>query len=248
LHQAIRPEALLPDSQRRLESLFSKRIGDSEPDIYELEQLFLQFYGKFKCAFLVIDGLDEISDAEQRNFKSFLKTVQKMDSARIIAMTHVAMDMAKVLTPCMALQIKPEDLTDDITTFIQSQIDKHAPTVLYDCSPSILDIIKQKVVCDADGMSVVQLRALTYTREFTLIFLQGSCGLIYNSKLSWMPAKKMEPQTESLISLRNFHEVSQSSIVYYWKDLPSERTIEPKEQRSYSNGLSIAGGRLVSAN
>jgi hypothetical protein len=164
LHQAIRPEVLLPNSQRRLESLFSKRIGDSEPDKNELEQLFLQFFGKFKCAFLVIDGLDEINEAEQRNVKSLLKTVQKMDSARILAMTHVAMDMSNVLTPCMALQIKPEDLTDDITTFVQSQIDKHGPTEFYDCSPSVLDIIKQKVVSDADGMSVVQLRALAYTR------------------------------------------------------------------------------------
>ncbi|KAF2785963.1 hypothetical protein K505DRAFT_344213, partial [Melanomma pulvis-pyrius CBS 109.77] len=152
LHQAIRLETLLPDSQRRLQSLFMDQISPLEPATDELEQLFLHFYGNFKSGFLLIDGLDEADEAEQRNVKSFLKEVQKMDSARILAITHAAMDMSKVFTRGLALQIRPEDLKDDIEVFVQSQIDKYAPGELSDCSPAVLDLIKQKLVSDAEGM------------------------------------------------------------------------------------------------
>lgn len=157
LHQAIKMESLLPDSQRILESLFKDQIYQSEPTTSELEQIFFHFYGKFKSAFLLIDGLDEANDVEQRNVKSFLKTVQKMDGARIFTTTHAAMDMSKVFTRGLALQIKPKDLEDDIETFIQSQIDKYSQGELCDCSPSMLDIIKRKLVSDAQGMLVASL-------------------------------------------------------------------------------------------
>lgn len=152
LHQTIRLEALLPDSQRRLESLFEGQIDQSEPATSELEQLFLHFYGKFNRAFLLIDGLDEADEVEQRNVKSFLKEVQKMNGAQILAITHAAMDMSKVFTHGSALHIRPEDLEDDIEAFVQSQIDKYSQEELSDCEPYVLDLIKQKLISDAEGM------------------------------------------------------------------------------------------------
>lgn len=162
LHQAIRLEFLLPDSLRSLESLFKDQIDQSEPTTSELEQIFFHFYGKFKSAFLLIDGLDEANDIEQRNVKSFLKTLQKMDGARVLAITHAAMDMSKVFTCGLTFQIKPNDLENDIATFIQSQIVKYSQGELYDCSPSVLDIIKRKLVSDAQGMSVASLWPSSY--------------------------------------------------------------------------------------
>lgn len=152
LHQVIKLEHLLPEFQRQLESLFEDRIGDSEPLVSELEQLFVQFYGKFKRAFLVIDGLDEMGEVEQRNVKSFLRTVQKTDGSRVLAMTHAAMDMSKVLHGCQTLHIKPKYVEGDIATFIQAQIDRFSQSGLCDCSPAALDLIKRKLVCDAEGM------------------------------------------------------------------------------------------------
>ncbi|KAH8712110.1 hypothetical protein GQ44DRAFT_661085 [Phaeosphaeriaceae sp. PMI808] len=143
LHQIIRLESLLPDLQRRLESLFMDRIDQSEPTTSELEHLFLQSYGKFKSCFLLIDGLDEADEIEQRNVKSFLKEVQKMDRARILATTHAAMDMSKVFTGGLALHIRPEDLKDDIEAFVESQIGKYSQEELSDCSPYALDLIRQ---------------------------------------------------------------------------------------------------------
>ncbi|KAH0551473.1 hypothetical protein GP486_007313, partial [Trichoglossum hirsutum] len=165
LHQAIglRLDSLLPDSQRRLESLFVDQIDQAEPDIRELEKLFVDFYGKFKNAFILIDGLDEADKSDQRNVKSFLKEVQKLDGARIFAATHAEMNMSKVFSHSLILQINPGDLKGDVKIFVQQQIDEHSQEELSVCSPSLLDKIKQALVSGAGGMFLwvdLQLKAI----------------------------------------------------------------------------------------
>ena len=153
LHQAVKLEALLPDLQRRLESLFFvDQIGQTEPDMSELRKLFLHFYGKSKNAFLLIDGLDEADESDQRNIKSFLKEVQTVNSSRILATTHPDVDMSKVLSRYQTLQIKSEDLKSDIEIFIQRQIDEHSQDVLSVCSPSLLNKVKQAMLSNAEEM------------------------------------------------------------------------------------------------
>ncbi|KAF2624033.1 hypothetical protein BU25DRAFT_493930 [Macroventuria anomochaeta] len=152
LHQVITVDNLLPESQRSLESLFEERIGNPGPAIDELERLVCHFIAKYESAFLLIDGLDEVSETERRNVKSVLKTIQKKESVRILAMTHAAMDMTKVLTRCSRLQIKPDDLRHDITTYVQLQIDTYLQSDLLGCSSSALDLVKRKLVSDAEGM------------------------------------------------------------------------------------------------
>jgi hypothetical protein len=151
LHQAVKLETLLPDLQRRLESLF---VDQTEPDMSELRELFLHFYRKSKNAFLLIDGLDEADESDQRNIKSFLKEVQTVNSSRILATTHPDVDMSKVLSRYHAIQIKPEDLKGDIEIFIQGQIDEHSQDVLSVCSPSLLDKVKQAMLSNAEEMLV----------------------------------------------------------------------------------------------
>jgi hypothetical protein len=152
LHQVITVDNLLPDSQRSLESLFEGRISDSGPATDKLEQLFCHFLNKYKRAYLLIDGLDEASEVEQRNVKSFLKTIQGIDSVHIFAMSHVDMGMTRILTRCSRLQIMSDDLEHDIAVFVQSQIDIYSQDHLAGCSSSALDLIKQKLVSDAEGM------------------------------------------------------------------------------------------------
>jgi hypothetical protein len=154
LHQAVKLETLLPDLQRRLESLFVDHIGQAEPDMSELRELFLHFYRKSKNAFLLIDGLDEADESDQRNIKFFLKEVQTVDGSRILTTTHPDVDMSKVLSHYQALQIKPEDLKGDIEIFIQGQIDEHSQDVLSVCSPSLLDKVKQVMLSNAEEMLV----------------------------------------------------------------------------------------------
>ncbi|CAN9448759.1 unnamed protein product [Alternaria alternata] len=152
LHQAITVDNLLPDFQRRLESLFEDQIGESGPATDDLGQLFRHFLRNFKYAFFLIDGLDEVSKTEQRNVKALLTTIRTIDNARIFAMTHADMDMTKVLIRCLRLQIKADDLEHDIAAFIQSEIDTYSQNDLLGCSSSALDLIKQKLVSDAEGM------------------------------------------------------------------------------------------------
>jgi hypothetical protein len=155
LHQAVRLDALLPNSQRRLESLFMDRIDRAEPDMSELTELFLSFYGEFKNAFLLIDGLDEADKNHQRNVKAFLKATQKLESTRILALNHPDLDMSRVLSPGQTLQINPDDVKDDIEIFIQSQIDEHVEEELSICSPSQLDVVKNALLSGAQEMLVL---------------------------------------------------------------------------------------------
>jgi hypothetical protein len=152
LHQAIRLKSLLPDSQRLLESLFIDQIDHADLYIGELIKLFMHFFGKFKNAFLLIDGLDEADKSDQRNVKNFLKEVQKVDSAQILAIAHPDVDMSKVLSSSQTLQIKPDDLKGDIGIFVQRQADKHSQEELSICSPSLLDTVRQALLSGAEGM------------------------------------------------------------------------------------------------
>lgn len=152
LHQAIVADKLQPNFQRKLESLFEDRIGSLGPSPDELKRLVYHFIEEYKHAFLIIDGLDEVTVAEQRYIKSWLKEIQRIDSLHICAMTHAAMDMTKVLTRCLPLQIKSDDVEHDIATFVQSQIDLYTESELSDCSPRALELIMHKLVSDADGM------------------------------------------------------------------------------------------------
>ncbi|OCK72951.1 hypothetical protein K432DRAFT_430820, partial [Lepidopterella palustris CBS 459.81] len=149
LHQAVRLELIVPESQRRLESLF---VNQAEPDISELIDIFLHFYGKFKNAFLLIDGLDEADKSDQRNVKSFLKGVQKLNGARILALSHPDIDMSTIFSHSRTLPIGPEDLKGDIEIFVQRQIDEHLQEELSVCPPSLIDNIKQLLLSNAEEM------------------------------------------------------------------------------------------------
>ena len=154
LHQVIRLETLLPDSQRRLELLFVDRIEKAEPDSKELIELFLDSFGCFKNAILLIDGLDEAEKCDLRNVIAFLKSVQKLSNARILATNHPDLDMSRVLNPSQTLQINPEDVKADIEVFVQNKIDKHVQDELSTCSSSLLDTIQEALLSGAEEMLV----------------------------------------------------------------------------------------------
>lgn len=152
LHQVIRPEILLPDLQRRLESIFTAQIDQAEPDTSELIELFVLFYRKFKNAFVLIDGLDQADKDVQRNVKFFLKKVQKLDYARILVASHADVDMLKVLGRSPTLQIKAEDLTGDIEIFVQGKVDDHKQEELSEWSPSLINKVKLTLISGAEEM------------------------------------------------------------------------------------------------
>ncbi|KAF2204889.1 hypothetical protein GQ43DRAFT_477831 [Delitschia confertaspora ATCC 74209] len=151
LHQVIRLDSLLPNFQRRLESLFIGPIDAAEPYSRDLTDIFIELYRKFKNAFLIIDGLDEMDKNEQRNVIHFLKEVQIVNNARILVFTHPNVDMSKVLGTSSTLQITPHDVQQDIDTFIQRQMKENSKELSV-CSPSELGIIKQVLLSGAEAM------------------------------------------------------------------------------------------------
>jgi hypothetical protein len=128
------------------------QIDSAEPDIESLMELFIQFYGNFKNAFLLIDGLDEANKSDQRNVKAFLKRVQDMDSARILVLSHQDIDMSNVFLRTCTLQITPEALKGDIELFVHGRIEEHLHKELAVCPTSMIDIIKGGLISNADEM------------------------------------------------------------------------------------------------
>jgi hypothetical protein len=151
LHQAVslkRPSTTFCHS---LEPLFANGPS-SEPAIEDLTRLFRGLFGKDKKLVLLLDGLDEANENEQRIVKSFLKMIQGLNDSRIIATSHVDMDLSKVFVNPFIFQIQPENVKPDIEMYIQSQIDIHAQDELSSCSKPVLEVIKRTMVSDAEGM------------------------------------------------------------------------------------------------
>jgi hypothetical protein len=154
LHQIIKTETLLPHTQRRLEALFVSQIDQREPDITELEILFIELCGKLKKVLLLIDGLDEVDHNDRKLVQSFLRKAQGIPCARIFVTTHPEVDMSTVFSSCRMLKIRPQDLETDIKTFVESQIKRRQHEELSICSPALLNSIKQALISGAQGMYV----------------------------------------------------------------------------------------------
>ena len=154
LHQVVRRELLSPDSQKLLESQFSDQLDRTEPDINGLIELFVHFCKKYKNVFLIIDGLDEADESQQKSIRSFFKNMEKAEGVRMLVLTNPDMDIPKIMYPVQTLQIKLEDVKDDIKTFIQSQIEEHSQEELSICPSSLLTEIKEGLLSGAEEMSV----------------------------------------------------------------------------------------------
>lgn len=151
LHQIITPELVTPDIQLRLESLFPSN-ADSEPDIRLLQAMFLEFCENFRSIYLLVDGLDEADEVCQSQAKILFEEIQKIQSVRILATTHAALDMSKILSNVVALHVQPDDLKHDIEIFVTSKIEMYSQAELAGCPSAVLDLIKLKLLSDSEGM------------------------------------------------------------------------------------------------
>jgi len=152
LHQAITPESLRPDIQRRLELLFPTQAAPADLSFEMLEDVFTEAIKEFKIVYLLIDGLDEVEASDRRVLKSFFRKVQSHKGAQICLAAHAAMDVSIILRNSRTIYIEPRDLESDIEVFVRKQIDKHSGEELFICSPALLDKIKDALVSRAGGM------------------------------------------------------------------------------------------------
>jgi hypothetical protein len=154
LHQVLTVENLLPAAQLCLRSLFSGEAGQREADAADLESLFLDLCAALKRVFILIDGLDEVDPNDRRVVRDFLKKLQGVASVKVFITTHPEVDMSAVFSKCRMLKIEPQDVESDITTFVESQIEKRSHDELSGCSPALLELIKQALISGAQGMYV----------------------------------------------------------------------------------------------
>jgi hypothetical protein len=152
LHQAVTPESLRPNTQRKLESLFLAQAPAVKPSFEALEELFIEAIKEFKIIYLLIDGLDEVETSDQRVLKRFFKKVQSYKGVQVCLAAHAAMDVSTVLRNSQIIDIKPGDIESDIEVFVQKQIDEHSEEELSICSPALLDKIKDALLSRTGGM------------------------------------------------------------------------------------------------
>lgn len=152
LYQALTPESLRPDTQRRIESLLLFTSALATPTFEVLEELFLDAVKKFKITYLLIDGLNELGTTDLRILKFFFKKVQSCDGVQICLAAKAAMDVSTVLGNSQTIYIMPHDLESDIEVFVQKRIDEYSEHELNICSPTLLGLIKQALISQAEGM------------------------------------------------------------------------------------------------
>ena len=151
LHQAVTPESLRPNTQRKLESLFLVPAALAMPSVEVLEELFIEAIMEFKITYLLIYGLDEVGTSDLRILKCFFKKLQS-HRVQICLAAHAAMDVSTVLRKSQSIYIQPHDLESDIEVFVQKQVDERSERELSICSPVLLDKIKHALISGAGGM------------------------------------------------------------------------------------------------
>lgn len=123
-------------------------------NVLELETLFAELCGTLKRVFLLIDGLDEVDLTDRKLILTFLKKVQDIASVKVFVTAHPEVDVSAVFNECRTLKIEPQDIQPDITIFVESQIERRSHEELSECSPALLESIKQALISDAQGMYV----------------------------------------------------------------------------------------------
>jgi hypothetical protein len=153
LHQVLTVENL-PAVQYHLESLFSGDIEQREVDLVEVASLFSYLCSTYKSVFLLLDGLDEVEANDGRVIRNFLKKFQGIASIRVFITTHPEVDISTVFMKCRTFKIEAQDIEPDIAAFVESQIEQHSHMELSECSLNLLELIKQTLISDAQGMYV----------------------------------------------------------------------------------------------
>ena len=151
LHQVLTVE-ILPAVQVRLESLFSGEMDQWEVD--EVASLFSDLCSAYKRVFLLLDGLDEVDPSDGRVIRNFLKKFQGIASVKVFITTHPEVDMSTVFRKCRTFKIEAQDVEPDIAAFVESQIEQHSHMELSGCSLPLLELVKQALISDAQGMYV----------------------------------------------------------------------------------------------
>ena len=172
LHQILRTESLNPALQRRLEAVFVGPNGSREPEIDELEALIIRLCDTLQTVIVLVDGIDEAEQDDQRLVLHFLKNaIQKSQAViKLFISSRPEVNVPIFFSDngqLMHINIQAQDTQIEIDKVIKFRVEKVAKEgSLAVCEPSTIDKIMKALKMKANGRYNIQFVDLSkYSKE-----------------------------------------------------------------------------------
>lgn len=155
LYQVLRIESLNPTLQQRLKAIFIGSYGSREPEIDELETLVLELSNTVQKVIIIVDGINEVEQNDQKLVLRFLKAIQQSQAAIklfVASRPEVEIPIASSNGQLTHISIRAHDNQLDIDDFIESRVEKEAKHgSLIVCEPAVIDKVKNVLKKRANG-------------------------------------------------------------------------------------------------
>ena len=139
-----------PRLDHNLERMYNMEslVQDRGPGANEVERILPAVFSGFRQAFMVIDGLDELSEPER--FLRFLPLLlrETTSTLRIIVFSRDYLPMQNAFKDYRQLRVDRGANAEDIKMFISSKLSADDP----DWDPDLLDVVKAVLLDKAEGM------------------------------------------------------------------------------------------------
>ncbi len=139
-----------PRLDHNLERMYNMEslVQDRGPGANEVEKILPAVFSGFRRAFMVIDGLDELSEPER--FLRFLPLLlrETTSTLRVIVFSREISPMQNAFKDYPKLRVDGVNNAEDIKMFISSKLSADDP----DWDPDLLDVVKAVLLDKAEGM------------------------------------------------------------------------------------------------
>ena len=139
-----------PRLDQNLERMYNMEslVQDRGPGANEVEKILPAVFSGFRRAFMVIDGLDELSEPER--FLRFLPLLlrETTSTLMVIVFSRDISPMQTAFKDYPQLRVNGVNNAEDIKMFISSKLSADDP----DWDPNLLDVVKAVLLDKAEGM------------------------------------------------------------------------------------------------
>lgn len=179
--QLLRQAHFPDDVMASIETLYTKHQRKSTTaDFQEVKTLFLQLALYFESVFLIIDGLDEMTD--RWDILDLLESLSSTDAVfKVLVASRGEMDLNNAFSYFCRVTISAQDTADDLRRYVSHQVRRLR------FRGSEADMIVEELTKRADGMYVHHLVFLLFhillecnhlltAASLTLIGFSGLCA------------------------------------------------------------------------
>lgn len=172
LHQILRTESLNPALQRRLEATFIGPNGSRKPEIDELEALIIGLCDTLQNVIVLVDGIDEAEQEDQRLVMHFLKNaIQKSQAViKLFISSRPEVNVPIFFSDngqLTHINIRAQDTQIEIDKVIKFRVENVAKEGSFVvCEPATIDKIIKALKMKASGRYNTQFIDLSkYSKE-----------------------------------------------------------------------------------